>query len=72
MVAIIYMTLFIIFMIVGIVVFIKVYNTVKNAPRRVEETVTRIIDENKGQLMGMAGMAVVSLVAARLKGMFKR
>lgn len=69
--AIINMALWIIFLLVGISVFIGVYVMIKNAPKKMEEAVSRIIEENKGSIMGMAGMAVVSLIAARLKNMFK-
>jgi len=70
--AIVNMVLWIVFLIVAISVFIGVYVMIKNAPKKMEEAVARIIEENKGSLMGMAGMAVVSVIAAKMKSMFKR
>lgn len=70
--AVISMSLWIVFLIVAISVFIGVYVMIKNAPKKMEEAVSRIIEENKGSLMGMAGMAIVSLLAARLRSMFRK
>lgn len=66
------MSLWIILMLLGVIVLLQVMFFIRNAPKRVEETVTRIIEENKGSLMGMAAMGVVSLVASKIQGMFRR
>ena len=71
-IAIVYMVLLIIFVLFGITVLFQVYWTIKNAPKIAEETVSRIFEENKGGLIGMAGMAVLSLVVAKMKSMFKK
>ncbi|MBP9691548.1 hypothetical protein KBD81_05725 [Candidatus Woesebacteria bacterium] len=71
-VGIVYMTLMVILMILGIIVFLQIIFFIRNAPKRVEETVSRIIDENKGSLMGMAAMGVLSIIATKMKDMFKK
>lgn len=70
--AVISMALWVIFLIVAISVFIGVYVMIKNVPQKLEETVSRIISKNKGSLMGIAGMAIISLIVARMKSMFRR
>ena len=71
-VAIIYMILWIGFLLVGIALLWKMYDTVRHAPQKVQQMVSMIIGRNKGELLGMAGMAVVSMIAAKMKGMFRK
>lgn len=70
--AIIYIILWIVFLLIGIAVLWKVYDTVSHAPEKIESAVSHIIDSNKGQILGMAGMAVVSLFMAKLKERFRK
>ncbi len=71
-VGIIYMSLLSILILMGVIIFFQVIFFIRNAPRKVEESVSRIIDENKGSLMGMAAMGVVSLIATKMKDMFRK
>ncbi len=43
------------------------YTGIKNAPKKIEETVSNIIENNKSGLMGMVGVTLGSFLLSRIK-----
>jgi hypothetical protein len=43
------------------------YTGIKNAPKKIEEAVSNIIENNKSGLMGMVGVTLGSFLLSRIK-----
>jgi len=71
-VGILYMALWIVFFVLGITVLLQVMSLIKNAPRKIEERISQILEEKKGSLLGMAAMAIVPFFISKLKNRFMK
>lgn len=71
-VAIVCMILWIVILILLAIILWTIQNFVKNAPKKMEEAVTSIINKNKSGLAGMAGMAIMSFIASKAKRWFSK
>jgi hypothetical protein len=70
--AIVVMITWLIFLIMLTAVVWTLYSGIKNAPKRIEEAVTNIIETNKSSLVGMAGVTLGSFILGRMKSWFKK
>lgn len=61
----------IVLILVGMVLW-TLYTGIKNAPKRIEEAVTNIIENNKSGLMGMVGVTLGSFLLAQFKNWFRK
>ncbi len=66
-VAIIVMLTWLVVLVLFAAILWTLYNGIKNAPKRIEETVSNIIENNKSGLMGMVGVTLGSFLLARIK-----
>lgn len=71
-IAIVVMLLWLVILIMFAMVLWTFYDGIKNAPKRIEETVTNIIENNKSGLMGMVGVTVGSFLLSRMKDFFRK
>lgn len=69
---IVYLVVWIVLMLACLTAVVYIVIFFKNAPKKVEEIVENVIEERKKSLIGMAGLAAFTLVASRLKGIFKK
>ncbi|HRN70386.1 MAG TPA: hypothetical protein PLS49_04315 [Candidatus Woesebacteria bacterium] len=61
----------IVLILLGMVLW-SIYDVVKNAPKKIEETVSNIIQTNKSSLLGMVGVTIGPFLFSQIKNWFRK
>jgi len=71
-IAIIFMTLWILVLVVTTLILWSIYNTIKNTPKQIEAKIESFLSEKKVELLTTLAMAVGTIFVSKLKSFFKK
>jgi len=71
-IAIIFMTLWILVLVVTTLILWSIYNTIKNTPKQIEAKIESFLSEKKVELLTTLAMAVGTIFVGKLKSFFNK